>query len=969
MTKVQTTLAVAILLAFPIVQAQTVTTPPATSEGAPRQAGPSTTYAQYLLDSVARLHPELLGIDMHATLPGAAQSTIVASSIPARVGRPSDPDDIAVFKAGQPRIEINRRGDQNVEVELPLFDIFKHVIGTVELTFRYVAGTDEQALLKVAADYRDELSRRILDFDSLAAPAQLDPAIPTHRYAQYLVDQALEKYPGVEVLALHARLSETSEGYPIIASNIGRIGKPAEPGDMAVIESGVPHGAVDARGSRYEWKVPLTDAGGTKLGVLAVVFPYTRRSDPEVLKQRAERIAAELRQQITGIDRLSDPYPVVPSTVRQEAIGEYNKQELGNEQSLPMTKEVASGAALGQTQEGYSDAIKNVAGVQATNSTGSSNDSFAIRGIKLNLFSNYRLDGGLSVTGVITNPTENKERVETLKGANALMFGVASPAGIINFVSKRAGERDVTTLGLAGNSFGQYGGVVDIGRRYGAEKQFGVRFNASATHLENGVHDLGGHGEFASVGLDYRATSRLTLQGDIEYYSRRVPEQAGISLLPAVNGVVPLTPVPNPRNLLSGTWDLYTPRTANAQGRIDYVLADGWKVFGQVGISESSRHRTTVRIGGYDINTGAGGVVTVQPVTNDYLNSFFRTEVLGHFNTWSVAHDLTIGLSNARRFSATSDVQNLVLPQRQNIFDPIVLAPPVYTRPGVSNPQQTSTDRGVYAYDTVGVTNRLKLLLGVRLVEDIEKVGDTTTRSHVTSPAYGVLFDILPTTTLFASYMQGLEAGGTAPANAANANVTLSPAISKQKEIGLRDSYFKGLALSASYFDITRGNAVTDPVTNIFGYSGDLLYKGVEATANYDITRNWRINAAVLRLKATQNSPVQPLIDGKTPENTPTWNGNFGVGYSVAAVSGLTVRAGIKAISSRPINPQNQGSIPGYVLYDAGLNYGTRIYGNRTAFQVTVDNLANRRYWNSVQTGTYGIGMDRSVRFNVRMDL
>ncbi len=131
-----------------------------------------------------------------------------------------------------------------------------------------------------------------------------------------------------------------------------------------------------------------------------------------------------------------------------------------------MTKEVASGAALGQTQEGYSDAIKNRAGVQPTNSSGSSNDAFAIRGIKLNLFSNYRLDGGLPVTSVITNLTENKDRVETLKGANALMFGVASPACIINFVTKRAGQRDVTSVGMAGSSFGQYGISADIGRRF-----------------------------------------------------------------------------------------------------------------------------------------------------------------------------------------------------------------------------------------------------------------------------------------------------------------------------------------------------------------------------------------------------------------------------------------------------------------------------------------------------------------------
>lgn len=966
MNKPRTVLALAILLAWPTVQAQTTAVAPASVQD-DRPSG-AYLYAQQLVDSIARLHPELLAIDLHVTSAGAAQSAIVASTEPGRTGHPSDADDIAVFRSGLPRVEINRKGDQNVEVELPLLDIFKQTIGTVEFTLRYVPGTDEAALVAQGAQYRDELSRRILDVASLAEPAQLDQRIPTRTYAQFLIDDALARHPEVEVLALHARTGAIASGYPIIASNIGRIGKAADASDLAVIESAQAHGEADARGARYEWKMPFADANGRPLGALAIIFPLRPLTRIHETQEQAEKIVAELRQQIPSADALDGPYPAIQPKARVEAIEQYDKQELGNKQNLPMTKEVASGAALAQTQEGYSEAIKNVAGVQPTNSSGSSNDSFAIRGIKLNLFSNYRLDGGLPVTGVITNPIENKERVETLKGANALMFGVASPAGIINFVSKRAGERDVTNFGVAGNAFGQYGASLDIGRRFGDEKQIGVRVNASATHLENGVKDLGGEGEFGSIGLDWRATSRATFQLDYENYRRQVPEQAGISLLPAVGGAVPTTRVPDPKNILSGPWDLYTPRTENTQARADFALADGWKVLGQAGYSLSHRHRTTVRIGGYNLDTGANGVVSVQPVTNNYRNIFYRAEVLGHFTTWSWVHDLTIGQSSSERYSATSDVQNITLTQRQNIYDPIVLSPPVYTKPGATNPSQDSTDKGVYAYDTVAVLPRLKLLLGVRRVKDIEVTGTNQTSSIVTSPAYGVLFDVLPTTTLFASSMEGLEAGGTAPAGAANANVTLAPAISKQKEIGLRDSYFKGLSLSTSYFKITRGNAVTDPVSNIFAYSGDLEYKGVEATLTYDFARDWRINAAMLRLSAVQHSPVQPLIDGKTPENTPKWNGNVGISYRVPALSGLQLRGGIKSISLRPANPQNTGTIPGYTLYDAGASYSTRIDGRRTSFQLAVDNLANKRYWNSVQTGTYGIGMDRSIKFNARVE-
>src|SRR5258706_6070117 len=325
-----------------------------------------------------------------------------------------------------------------------------------------------------------------------------------------------------------------------------------------------------------------------------------------------------------------------------QAQSDYDKGELDNKQSLPMTKAVTSGAELEQaSQEGYSEAIQKVAGVTPANSKGTANDSVTIRGIKLTLFANYRINGGLPLTGVITVPTENKERIETLKGANALMFGVASPAGIITLVTKRAGDIDVTSFTAAGNSFGQYGGSLDVGRRFGPEKQLGLRVNASATHYENGIRDTGGSGKFASIAADLRVSDRLTLQGDYEYYSRDVLDQAGISLLAPVKGVVPITPVPDPRNHLSGPWNEYLPHTQNQVLRADYVLTDSWKMLAEAGRSDSDRSRYTVRIGNYDIVTGANGVVNVNFTTQAYQNTFSRVELLGRSSTWSIGEDLT----------------------------------------------------------------------------------------------------------------------------------------------------------------------------------------------------------------------------------------------------------------------------------------------------------------------------------------
>jgi len=937
---------------------------------APRvQPGADMSYAQYLVDSTLVRHPEIVDLDLHATQPGSAASTIVAAKSHVRVGKPSDPDDIAVFKSGQPRVEINPRGEQDVEVELVLFDIYQQPIGTVELTFPYSPGTDKDALVQQAAQYRDEISRRILDLASLFDPVLLDPRLSTNTYAQYLVDDTLATNPGIEVITLHARTPRSGPGYPIIASNIGRIGKPADEADLQVISSGKVQSAVDAKGRRLESKVPLQDASGATLGAVAIIFPYRALSNVERLQSLAEKIAASLRERIPTAAQLDGPYPAAGPTELAQPIAQYNRQELGNNQDLPMTKEVVSGASLAQSaQDGYADAIKSQAGIAPTNSSGSTNDTVSIRGIKLNNFANYRIDGGVPIAGVITNPTEDKERLETLKGANALMFGVASPAGIINLVTKRAGPRDVTSFAVAGNWFGQYGGQLDVGRRFGPEQQFGARINASGTHLENGVHGTGGRGDFASAGLDWRVTPNFSLQGDYEYYSKHVPEQAGISLLPAVNGVVPITGVPNPRNNLIDGWNQFSAQTENYQGRADYSFNEDWRLLVQGGQSISHRNRYTVRIGNYNVVTGANGTVTVQPLTNEFRNTFGRAELLGHFKTWGLTNDLTVGVSYTSRYSVSYNQNNTTLTQKQNIYDPIELPPPVFTKPFTANPAQDSKDGDIYFYDTMTVLPQLKLLAGVRWVKDEEVNGPKTSTSYVASPGYGILYDILPTTTLFASYLQGLEAGGTSPANAANPNIILAPAVSKQKEIGIRDSYFKGLSVSVSYFDITRANAVTDPVTNIFGYSGDLDYKGVEGTIAYTFLRDWTINGAVLWLDAIQNAPGQPLINGKVPESTAKWNGNVGLSYRAPWLPGLTLKAGVRGISNRPVNPQDQGYIPGYALYDAGVSYATRIAGKRVSFQLSVDNLANRRYWNSVTTGTYGIGMDTNMKFTAKID-
>ncbi len=737
-------------------------------------------------------------------------------------------------------------------------------------------------------------------------------------YGQYLVERTVTHHPEVIGLDLHATRPNAPCCVVIASTDRDRVGLESDVRALEVVKTSKPAVAVDVQtGRRIEVDVPLQDQSGNTIGAMQAVYAYAQGEDQARFLSQAEALSSEMQRQIPTVAKLVQPMRPTEGV------------DIGGTQSLPTTKEIVSGRALAENeQEGYAEAVKHVAGVAPANSKGSANDSIYIRGIKLNLFSNYRINGGLPVAGVITMPNEDKARLETLKGANALQYGVASPAGIINMITKRAGENDVASVSGAVSSFGQFGGLFDVGRRFGDDRELGVRVNASATSLENGVHGLSGDGEFVSAGVDYRL-DRLTVQGDFEYYRKHVPEQAGVSLLDPVNGVVPITPVPDPRNLLSGQWALYTPETTNAQVRADYLLDDKLKVVGEVGRSYSDRSRFTTRIGGYDLDTGAGGVVRVSTVTQNYRNTFGMLELQAAFPTWALAHELTFGGSvTDRRAETPLNRKEFILPQKQNIYDPIVLDPPVFKGSPTALPLQISRDGGVYVYDTISFHPRApRLLLGLRYTEDYENNGkayDPVTcikcgpnTSWIALPSFGALWDVIPGLTLFGSYMEGLEAGGTAPANAFNANEILPAQVSKQKEVGVRTSYFRGINASVSLFEIDKANAVTDPNPNAYCggnpacyvNSGQINYKGLEATVNAQLTRLFTVDVGWQWLRAIQNSP-DPKFNGLAPENTPRSIGNVRLGFRVPWVSGLALKSRMSSgLSSRETKTKSSRSL------------------------------------------------------------
>lgn len=137
------------------------------------------------------------------------------------------------------------------------------------------------------------------------AADSVPPAGPS--YAQHLVEAEIAAHPEVKVMAIHA-VPAGGKDNVIVASNIGRIGKPADADDLKVIRTGKPLLAVNKAGDHYEVQLPLFDASHRPLGSVGIVFAYQAGADVKAMQATAMAIRDHLSRRISHQKNMTEPY-------------------------------------------------------------------------------------------------------------------------------------------------------------------------------------------------------------------------------------------------------------------------------------------------------------------------------------------------------------------------------------------------------------------------------------------------------------------------------------------------------------------------------------------------------------------------------------------------------------------------------------------------------------------------------------
>jgi iron complex outermembrane receptor protein len=637
---------------------------------------------------------------------------------------------------------------------------------------------------------------------------------------------------------------------------------------------------------------------------------------------------------------------------------------------VPLTNNVVTREVLdAQGTNTLFGALRNTAGVTRSQLTGSTYDNISIRGLLVENRGNYRLNGFLPVVNLISIPLENKERVEVLKGASSLYYGFVPPSGIVNFVAKRAGSTPVTSVATSIND-GAADIHADIGRRFGVDDSMGVRINAVAGKEDIGIERFSGDRGLFSIAYDWRVSPTIGVKADLEHYRKDVSEQAAIQV-PQIAGRAVVPRLPDNRTNAAGEWQRYDAEATNALLRGDVSLAADWTLTLETGYAMSKRDRRYSFFRYSDLATGEGTLNIFFANGQRYENTSHRADLNGRFTTAGLVHELTVGGMYNRRESY-GGASAPTATQSQNIHAPR----PVPERNPVIATRGSSTDivdKGIYIFDRLLFNKQWHTMVGLRYSDytstNITASGVRSPYSTTdVSPSVSVIYKPLENVSVYASYLEGLEETGTAGTTHANAGEALSPAVNKQRELGIKWRTATGALLQGALFDIRRPQTTVD-ASNRFVVGGNSEYRGLELSASGELSRDWSVIASALLLDATITRSSNAREVGRIPENTPRRTFSLFGEYRIAQVPGWSINAGAYHVGKRPVNNANDAFVGSYTLYSIGTRYRTKFAGHDVTLQANVENATNRDYWATAGNNLLGAGSPRTLRLAAKFEL
>ena len=538
----------------------------------------------------------------------------------------------------------------------------------------------------------------------------------------------------------------------------------------------------------------------------------------------------------------------------------------------------------------------------------------------------------------------NVERVEALKGPNAMIFGRGGGGGIINRVTKEAAFSPLREFTLQGGSYGHRRVAGDFGQPLGANAAFRL----------NGVYENSGtFRQFVDrerYGINPTLTlvpsERTRINIGYEYFHDGRTADRGI---PSFQG----RPADIPVSTFFGD-----PR--NAPVRVDVNLLSG-TVQHQAG-RFIIRNRT--QFADYDkfyqnyvpgAMTADGTRATISAYNNDTQrrNLFNQTDLMFSASTGKVRHTLLVGTEFGRQL--TDNLRNTGFFNNTATSITVPLGETAISTPITFRPNATDADNhvktnlaAVYAQDQIELSRHVQLVAGLRydyfdLQFHNNRNGQDLRRiDRLVSPRLGLVVKPVTALSLYGNYSVAyLPSSGDQFSSLTTITQQVEPEKFSNYEVGVKWEARRYLTLTSALYRQDRTNTRSidpnDPTRIV--QTGSQRTNGFEVGVNGSVTRAWSVAGGYAYQDAFITSTTAAAPEGRQVGQVP--HHTFSLWNKYQLNRRLGAGLGIISRSESFVAVDNTVVLPGFTRADAAVYYS---FNERWRLQGNVENLFDREY-------------------------
>ncbi|WP_454692390.1 TonB-dependent siderophore receptor [Achromobacter aloeverae] len=698
-----------------------------------------------------------------------------------------------------------------------------------------------------------------------------------------------------------------------------------------------------------------------------------------------------LRRSTTPREGDAATLPVVKVTGRNDAVAERVNPLTTVGSKIPLSQReipqsvtvVTQDQIKQQNMQTLDQVLKYTPGISVLNSD-SQRFQYYSRGYPI---SSFQVDGApvfnnpnMSGTASTSAPTlAMYDRVEVLRGADGLFTGFGSPGGTINLVRKRAPSEYAFTGELNAGTYGNRGGLIDVGGPL------------------NGSGSV--RGRVVGSYQDQDLTQDSTWKRDRQLYGTLEADLSPTTLLRMGASYSEMSQ----RNTWSGSptyidgdrlsrsrytgadWNRENFYSTDVFAQLEQQLGEGWRLKAS---ADYTHNRYQVLNANFVTRLDADGNGTMATTNKGAYedNQSYDVNLSGPFTLFGRQHKVTVGASYLRmnewqRTKYGPDGDDFFLTQAN--VDDIVFAKPTWlglpTDTDVN--RERTTQYGVYANGRFSLADPLTLVTGASLnwwkdtfrpdavynYDQYTKTRDSYNKKVV--PYVALIYDLNETYSVYASYSKIFE-----PQNGArSAAGDLIPAITgNQYEAGIKGAYLDGrVNASLAVFQLTQKNRASEdanfPDEGFYVAQGKARSRGIEAQVSGELTPGWTVNGGYTYTHSKYLDDSQDFNASSFTQIAPRHMFRLWTNYRLPGdLNRWQAGIGVNA-TSRTWRDGNGFTLEqgGYFTADARVAYQAT---PRTSVALNVTNLFDRKYYASFGgNGNVWWGDPRKVMLTVRV--